>query len=106
MDDVSPGVPSGAFSWVRFEVNPLRQHDAERVVDPSHSVRGLAIRDDMTHHGFHWLEHFNIEAASGFPWLAFAPVEVAINVANSFQRRQFEKTSQASFLLVLVVTQY
>ena len=63
-----------------FEADPLRQNYTERVVDPSDFVRGLAIRDDVAHHGLYRLEHFDIQAASRFPWPAFAPVQLAINV--------------------------
>src|SRR5205807_10032642 len=65
-----------------FEANPLRQHHAERVVDPSDFVSGLAIRYDVTHHCFYRLEDFDIQAASGFPGPAFAPVHLAINVCK------------------------
>src|SRR5438094_7793255 len=64
------------------EVNPLRQNNAERVVDPPASVCGLTIRNDVAHYRFYRLEHFDIQAASGFPRPAFAPVQLAINVCE------------------------
>jgi hypothetical protein len=47
MDDIAPGVHPRASSRALFEVHPLRQHHAERVVNPSHAVRGLAIRNHV-----------------------------------------------------------
>src|SRR5439155_1005155 len=82
VDDVPPRVHPRAFSRMLFEADPLRQHDAKRMVDPSHFVRGLAIRDDVAHHGPYRIEYFDIQAASGFPRPPLAPVQLAINVCE------------------------
>src|SRR2546423_1661633 len=55
-----------------FEVNPLRQNNAERVVDPPDSVCGLTIRNDVAHYRFYRLEQFDIPAASRLPQPACA----------------------------------
>jgi len=80
MDDVSPGVHACAFFHMLFETNPLRQHHSERVVDPTHFVRWLTIRYDVTHNRLHRLQDFDFQPASRFPRSSFAPAQSAINV--------------------------
>ncbi len=82
MDDIPPGVHPRAFSHMLFETDPLRQHDSERVVDPTHFMRWLAIRYDVTHNRLHRLPDFNLQSASRFPRLSFAPVQLAVNVCK------------------------
>src|SRR5260370_35584564 len=84
VDDVSPGVYPGAFFGMFFEADPLRQNYTKRVVDPSDFVRGLAIRDDVAHHGLYRLENFYIQAGSPFPCPAFAPLCLSPNFAQYF----------------------
>jgi hypothetical protein len=82
MDNVTPGVHPGAFFHMLFETDPLRQHYSERVVDPTHLVRRLTIRYDVTHNRLHWLQNFDFQPASRFPRPSFAPVQLAINVCK------------------------
>src|SRR5258708_21573706 len=82
MDDISPGVHAGTFSRMLFEADPLRQDHSERVVDPSHFVRGLAVGNHVTHHCFHWLQHFDVEPASRLPRFPFTPSHLAINICE------------------------
>ena len=79
MDDVSPGVHPRPFSRMLFEADPLSEYHTERVVDPSHSVPGLATRDHVTHNGLQRVQYFNLQPASCFPWPSFAPVQFSIN---------------------------
>ncbi len=71
-----------AFSRVLFEADPLRQHHPKRVVDPSHLVRRLAIRNHVAHHRLHRLQYFDLQPASRFPRPSFAPAHIAINVCE------------------------
>src|SRR6266436_4906584 len=80
MDDISPGVHAGTFSRMLFEADPLRQDHSERVVDPSHFVRWLAVGNHVAHHSFHWLQHFDVEPATRFPRFPFTPSHLAINI--------------------------
>src|SRR5260370_27415425 len=82
MDDIPPVVHPRAFSHMLFETDPLRQHDSERVVDPTHFMRWLAIRYDVTHNRLHRLPDFNLQSASRFPRLSFPPVQLAVNVCK------------------------
>ena len=82
MDDVAPGMHARPISRLLFETDPLRQYHSERVVDPSHFVPGLAIRNHVTHNGLHRLPYFNLQPASRFPRPSFAPVHVSRDVCK------------------------
>jgi hypothetical protein len=82
MNNVSPGVYARAFSCMFLEADPLRQHHPEGVVDPSYFVRGLAIGDHVAHHGFYWLQHFDVEPASRLPRSSFTPSHLAVNICE------------------------
>lgn len=82
MDNISPRVHARAFSRTPLEADPLRQDHAERVVDPSHFVRGLAIRNHMAYNRFHRIEHLDVQSAARFPGPSFAPFHLAINIGE------------------------
>src|SRR5262249_17627080 len=79
MDDVSPGMDSGAFgSFLKGE--PLSQGDANRMVDPAHSLTWGATGDDVINDHVDGMQQFNFHAASRLPRLAFAPAKVPVDV--------------------------
>lgn len=101
MHNISPRVHPRAFSRMFFEADPLRQHHPERVVDPSHFVRGLAIRDHVAHNRLHRLRYFDLQPAARFPGLSFAPFHLAIDICEFIPappvRENFPGESPAGF---------
>ncbi len=49
MDNISPSMHARAFSGMLFEVDPLRQHHPQRMVDPAHFVRSISSRLPASH---------------------------------------------------------
>ena len=80
MDDIAPGVHARTFGGMFLEADPLRQNHSERVVDPSHFVRGLAIRNHVAHHGLHRVQYLDFQPAARFPGPSFAPFHLAIDI--------------------------
>jgi hypothetical protein len=82
MDDIAPGVHPRASSRAFFEAHPLRQHHSQRVVNPSHPVRGLAIRNHVADYRSYRLQYFDLQPATGFPGPSFTPFHLAVNICE------------------------
>src|ERR1700674_3962939 len=65
-----------------LEADPLRQHHSQGVIDPSHLMRRLTIGNHVAHGCLYRLQNFDLQPASRFPRLSFAPGELAINVCE------------------------
>src|SRR6266404_1856775 len=82
MDDISPSVNTRPAFRGFFERDPLRQHDSERMVNPAHFSRGLAVGDHMAHYGLYRLHDFDLQPAARFPRPALSPVELSVDVGK------------------------
>ncbi len=77
-----PSMDAGTFLTF-FESDPLRHGDADCMINPPHFLSWDACGNYVVDDGIDWTQKLNLETAAGFPGVAVAPAQFAIDIGES-----------------------